>query len=704
MSEEIYAGIDLGTTNTLACFFRKGKLRFAKFPGSGKLIPSVLYVDERKKIHVGETAKQMMSLDPQNGIRSAKTDMGNAAKIWNCRGLTFTPTEVAAEILKAVRQAVIKAMKCGDDAVVRAVITVPAYFNSNQRDETKKAGQAAGIEVLQIITEPMAAAVAAGQDLELDKKILVADLGGGTFDLSVLAADNQHHTYRALDIDGDRHLGGDDFDMCLRNYLIQQIKKDCGVDLSSIEAAGLPQSDYYSVLHRIQEAAETAKTDLSDLEETKVLISELFQMGSEAYSFEEVLTRDQFNAICQPLYDKIFTRVRRFISQSKKFTPADLAAIILAGGSCYIPYIQEEMKTIFQQPIDTQMDLTTIVANGACYVAESLRGGMETEGEQTTVVIEDIIAHSLGVQADEKGKAVLSKILEKGDVYPCEKSRHYTTTRDFQTVIPIDIYEAGSDCEDKEEIENHDFYGSMELTDIPAERAGKVDINVTFSYDQSGCLTVTAKDEGSGISKKIMIHKGEKVKASSTAAAAADMVVLLDTSGSMSSMIARGPMKGKRSMDAAVDAYKTLVTELVDLRQNQVALLTYDDTTVIRAPLTHSLDQLIAAAKYADCNPAGTQIYPALTAAKDLFATAGSRKFILVITDGYFLDDPSQARRLAEQLKDKGITIICVGAGDDVDHNMLERYASAGFVYTIKSMGELADTFKTISERIRLKE
>ena len=348
------------------------------------------------------------------------------------------------------------------------------------------------------------------------------------------------------------------------------------------------------------------------------------------------------------------------------------------------------------------MDLTTIVATGACYVAESLRGGMETECEQT-VVIEDIIAHSLGVQADENGNAVLSKILEKGDIYPCEKTRHYTTTRDFQTVIPIDIYEAGSDCEDKKDIDNHDFYGSMELTDIPAERAGKVDINVTFSYDQSGCLTVTAKDEESGISKQITIRKGEKQKTSRTTAVSTDMVVLLDTSGSMSHIISKGPMYGTTSMEAAVDAYLTLIRELVDLQQNRVALLTYDDAKVC-IPLTHSLSDLTSITSDIGSKPAGTQIRPALTAASDLFTDTDSRKFILVITDGYFLDDSTQVRSLATQLKNQGITIICVGAGDSVDRAMLKRYASPDFVYTIESMGELADTFKTISERIRLKE
>ena len=365
--------------------------------------------------------------------------------------------------------------------------------------------------------------------------------------------------------------------------------------------------------------------------------------------------------------------------------------IIVDCVSCYIPYIHMEMKNNFNQPVYTQMVLTTIVATGACYVAESLRGGMETEGEQ--VVIEDIIAHSLGILvADKNGNDVLSKIIDKGEVYPCQKSRPYTTTRDWQTVIPIDIYEAGADCEDKKEIENHDFYGNMELTDITAKKAGEVKINVTFAYDQSGCLTVTAEEDESGISKQIMIHKGEKAKVFSTKVMSADMVVLLDTSGSMDGS----------SMQAALEAYKTLVTDLVDLSQNRVALITYDNFAVKRAPLTHSLDELLLATNnVVACG--GTEIYPALTEAKGLFEANASRKFVLIITDGYF-DDDSRGRPLSEEMKANDITIICIGAGNGVYYNTLEGYASSGMVYTIKSMDELADTFRTISERIQLKE
>ena len=234
----------------------------------------------------------------------------------------------------------------------------------------------------------------------------------------------------------------------------------------------------------------------------------------------------------------------------------------------------------------------------------------------------------------------------------------------------------------------------MGLTDITARKAGEVKINVTFAYDQSGCLTVTAEEDESGISKQIMIHKGEKAKVFSTKVMSADMVVLLDTSGSMDGS----------SMEAALEAYKTLVTELVDLSQNRVALITYDDFAVRRAPLTHSLDELLRPAKSIEARCfAGTEIYPALTEAKGLFEANASRKFVLIITDGGFGYD-YLGRPLSEEMKANDITIICIGAGDGVDYNTLEGYASSGMVYTIKSMDELADTFRTISERIQLKE
>lgn len=710
---EIYLGIDLGTTNTLACFFKNGKMRLAKFSGSGKLLPSVLFVDEKGKIYVGSRAETRMTIDPQNGIRSSKTEMGNTQKTWTCHGKTFTPTQVAAEILKTVRQSVLKSMKAEENTPLRAVITVPAYFNANQRDETKKAGQAAGIEVLQIITEPMAAAIAAGKELDLNKKILVADLGGGTFDVSVLEADTQHHLYKALDIDGDRHLGGDDFDQLLTQHIIQLVEEDCGVDLTSAAASGLELQAYYSVVNSLRRAAEAAKKELSEADETEIEIPALFAVGNQVYNFSHTLTREEFNRICQPLYKKIFDRVQQFISHSQRFQPADLGRIILAGGSCYIPYIQQRMASIFQQPVDTQMDLTTMVAQGACLVAESLRGGMEmasgaaAESELAEPIkIQDIIAHSLGVQSENKrGQLVLSKILAKGDPYPCENTEYYTTTRDFQTVIPVEIYEAGADAEEKAAIENHDFYGSFELTDIPPERAGGASIAVKFSYDISGCLTVTATDLHGGQSKQLVIHKGEKpVQKAARAGMPTDLIILLDTSGSMT----HREIAGKTRMDEAKAAYIKLIREFIDLQQNRVALLTYDDNTKVIKDFSHDAKKLIDdvyTSIYA--NAAGTSIGPALQKAAQLFEAQSKkevRKVAIVLTDGEFLDDVPATRNIAKKLKEQGIQIICIGAGKAANKKVMEAYASPDFVYTIDSMAELADTFKTIAERIRLKE
>ena len=708
--EAIYVGIDLGTTNTLACFFKNGKMKLAKFSGSGKLLPSILFVDASGKIYVGSKAKVRMSLEPQNGIRSAKTEMGNAQKTWTCHGQTFTPTQVAAEILKAVRQAVLKSMKAEDSTPIRAVITVPAYFNANQRDETKKAAQAAGLEVLQIITEPMAAAIAAGKELDLNKKIFVADLGGGTFDVSVLEADTRHHAYKALDIDGDHHLGGDDFDQILLQHLFQLVQADCGVDLTSPDASGLELMDYYSVVGSLRETAEEAKKELSGAEETEIEIPALFSLGSTTYNFSHTLTRDEFNQLCQPLYDKVFQRVQRFLSQSSRFQKKDIGAVILAGGSCYIPYIQEQMQQIFQQPVDTSMDLTTLVVNGACLVAESLRSGLGTDlgadasGEQAEpIVIQDIIAHSLGVQVvDDQDQLVLNKVLVKGEAYPCERTQYYTTDRDFQTDIPVDIYEAGADAEDKAAIENHDFYGSFVLENVPPERQRKARIAVTFSYDISGCLTVTAVDEHGGQTKQLVIHKGEKpVQAKATAGPATDMVVLLDASGSMRHI----NRSGKRSFDEAKAAYIKLVEDMVDLQKNRVALFTYEDSPQQISSLSHDRNELVAAACHMTCDVGGTYIYPALTAAAEAFPEKSKdKKVILILTDDYFLDDSPEAVQLARSLQQNQVQIICVGAGNDIDEKMLEKYASPNCVYTIDSMSQLADTFQTIAERIRLKE
>lgn len=546
---EIFVGIDLGTTNTLACYMRRGRPNFIRFAGSGEMLPSVLYVDAEKNIFVGEKAKKRGVIDPLNVIRSSKTYMADFGKTWTVHEKTFTPTQVAAEILSEVKRQIIKKLHCDDETKISAVITVPAYFTANQKDETKKAGIDAGFNVLQIITEPMAAAVAVVHELGLDEKIFVVDLGGGTFDISVLQADQKNRTYRALDIDGDRKLGGDDFDALIYEYFIELIQRDTKLDLSEQEISGLDYNEYYSMTGRVREAAEDAKIALSEQENYTADLMNLFTYRGKTYDFTVDLTRDKFNEICQPLYDKVTSRIKKFIADSDKFKLDEIGTVILAGGSCHIPKVKADVENIFGKRTDTQLDLGTLVAVGACFVAQTF-SGVKTEIEQVegseqtetlepaekisqteiqdaqiesqvtpvegqdvpaeTEKFEDIISHSLGVEvlAPDGISRVLSKIIFKGDVYPCEKTKLYTTTMDNQTSIPIYIYEAGSDCENIADIDAHEFYGDLFLEIDDNEPAGVPVINVTFSYDKSGTLEVTARDEKSGVNKTVTITKG----------------------------------------------------------------------------------------------------------------------------------------------------------------------------------------------------
>ena len=442
---EIFIGIDLGTTNTLACYLKNGKPDFIRFSGKS-LLPSVLYVDEDGSIVIGKNAKKRGAIDPLNVIRSSKTYMADAKKTWKIGGKTFNPTEVATEILKEVKAQTLKKLKCPPDTTVNAVITVPAYFNGNQKDETKKAGAAAGLKVQQIITEPMAAAVAAVRELELNEKIFVVDLGGGTFDISVLEADQVNHVYRAIDVDGDRKLGGDDFDKIIYDYFIGIIQDDLGLDLSSQKKSGLDHNEYYSMTGRVLDEAEKAKIDLSDSTSVEVDIPNLFYYNGKNYNFNIELTREEFDNICKPIYDKIISRITKFIETSDKFKVSEISTIILAGGSCYIPKVREEVEKIFGKKADSQLDLDTLVAIGACFVAESINGGLAFQPK-------DILSHSLGVEvlSPNGKKMILSKILKKGEEYPCEFSKVYTTAQNNQTTVPIYIYEAGDDAEDVEE-------------------------------------------------------------------------------------------------------------------------------------------------------------------------------------------------------------------------------------------------------------
>ncbi len=490
MSCDYVLGIDLGTTNTLACYFVGGKKRLLKFAPSGTILPSVIFNDG-DKVTVGQAALNQGVIQPENMISSSKTYIGNLEinKIWKCGGREFTPTDVAIEILSEVRRQFVKRAKIDADSEIGAVITVPAYFNDNQRDETRKAGEAAGFKVMWILEEPTAAAIEAIHEKQLDKKVFVVDIGGGTFDLSVLEADHENHTYRAIAIDGDDRLGGDNFDKLIQQRLIQKIEDDAKINLDSADTAMIDELEYNKLMNRLLIESRNVKENLSEMQEYEINLPNFAKFDGKDYSLEMTLTRAEFDEICQPLYDRIFDKLNHFARDNKNFWLEDIGHVVMAGGSCYIPYIRERIARDLGIIPDDDLDMSRLVVIGAARVAEAKNGGLEG-----SIEIQSVLAHSLGVEIMlSDGTIIFDKLLEKDTPYPCAVTCEYETTYDNQTRIDVNIYEAGD--EDELDLRFHRYRGTLSLQNLPAAPRGEVYVDVKFEYTEDQRLKVTAIDK-----------------------------------------------------------------------------------------------------------------------------------------------------------------------------------------------------------------
>lgn len=681
---ENVVGIDLGTTNTLACWQKGGKLALVKFPGSHNMLPSALYVDTDGKQYVGQGAKSRGKADPGNMIGSSKTKMGKTREeaSWECNGKTYGATDVATEILKEVRRQFIKQARLAGDAEIGAVITVPAYFNSNQKDETRKAAEAAGFHLIQLITEPMAAAVAAMNELDLpNRKSLVFDLGGGTFDLCVLEADQENHFYNTVEIDGDSELGGDDFDKLICEWLKRLVAEDTGGNFSSPATAGMDETSYNLFLAKLREIAEMAKCELSDSHESKISVPDLLP----GFDLDIKLSRDEFNEYCKPLYDRIFTRAERFLkAHPEKFTQDDIGEIILAGGSCHIPYIEEKVADIFGRQPRSDLDKSLLVVKGAALVAQWLNSGMET---RTT----EILSHSLGLSVYEKGKDVFHILLPKSTPYPAKRKKTFTTAADNQESIVLKIYEAGHDREDSVDLADHDFYGSMLLDGIEIAPRGVPQIEVCFDYDRSGCLTVSATDLATGASRSLAIRKGEHLEEAGTGTAAPmDIMLLMDTSGSMSGT----------EIEEAKRASHLLVNKLIDFSRHRMGLISFNTNSKINMPLTTDQEALIREIDALKTN-GGTIMEKALRKARRAMHDNDRKRVVILATDGDDFDKEATLG-VARAMRRDGFRIITIGAGPKVVKEFLEEVAEEGDFHTVENMAGLASAFEEIINKLTL--
>ncbi len=562
---KIAVGIDLGTTNSVLAYMENGQLKFVRFQGVESL-SSVIFIDDKNNISVGRQAKNRAVTKPENFIKSSKAFMGDNNKYWNINNKKYSPTDVATEILKAF----VKALNKDGFTEIEAVITVPAYFKSNQIEETKKAGEKAGLIVKQIITEPMSAAVAYAFDDKVNQKLFVFDIGGGTFDVSVLEVKDKN--YNTIMIDGDAKLGGDDFDQIIYEHFLSHIRRNKAINLSTFDKSGLSQDEYNKAVYSLLNQAEEAKKALSESLSFDVEIPNLF--GN--YSFQLTLNRADFENISNQIFNKIERIVDRSLNKNS-INKNDIDKIILVGGTAKIPKIQEFVTNYFGKTPYSDKPLDTLVAMGAAIVASN--------DNTMQVKINDIISHSLGIELiNDK----FSPILKKNQHYPISYTETYTTTSNYQKFIDINVFEG----EDLDNVNNNDFYGGFALTNIEHATRGVPKIEVTFEFDKNRILKVTARDirTNSTKSEKIEIDKGSRKKITPVVESF-DIVVMIDVSGSMCGY----------PLEKAQQACSYLVSNLIDLNVHKLALVEFESSAVILSNFTNDKNQILSAINRLSC-------------------------------------------------------------------------------------------------------
>lgn len=381
MGNKIYVGIDLGTTNTLVAYEKNGKPATLPFIGSGNVLPSVLYLDaETQAIEIGLDAYRNGNYAPENRIKSSKTFMGREM-VYNLpvkhgNPITMTPTDVAAEILKTVKKRIIKKLKLTENDEICAVITVPAAFSSYQKEETKKAAEMAGLHLLGLRPEPVAAAIAGAEGITANSMVFVVDIGGGTYDTAVVYLDENLNP-EIVSQEGDRELGGDDFDNIIYKYLLEKVGDELGIDLSDEQHANIPRDQYLFIVAEIRDGARKAKEELSNVEEYYVKFEKFVIDGynnNEPVHLSYKITRDRFNSLCKHIYARIEERLDKSIAafQNTGHSLDNITHLVLVGGSCYIPAVIELCERKVGKRASAQCDKTTAVAEGAGIMAKKL--------------------------------------------------------------------------------------------------------------------------------------------------------------------------------------------------------------------------------------------------------------------------------------------------------------------------------------------
>ncbi|ADV45742.1 molecular chaperone DnaK [Nitratifractor salsuginis] len=490
-------GIDLGTTNSAMAVYENGEAKIIPNKEGKNTTPSVVAFTDKGEVLVGDPAKRQMVTNPEKTIYSIKRIMGlmcneekakeakerlpyhvvdkNGACAVEIDGKIYTPQEISAKILMKLKE---DAEAYMGQPVTDAVITVPAYFNDAQRKATKEAGTIAGLNVLRIINEPTAAALAYGLEKKESENIAVYDLGGGTFDVTILETGDG--VVEVLATGGDAFLGGDDFDNRIIDYVVEEFKKEHGIDLKADIMA----------LQRLKEAAENAKKELSTATETEINLPFITADQTGPKHLVMKITRAKFESLIEDLVDKTITKVQEVLKDSG-LSKDEIKAVVLVGGSTRIPLVQRKVKEFFGKEPNKSVNPDEVVAIGA-----AIQGGV-LSGEVKDVLLLDVTPLSLGI---ETLGGVTTKIIEKGTTIPVKKSQIFSTAEDNQPAVTIHVVQG-----EREFAKDNKSLGMFELTGIPPAPRGVPQIEVTFDIDANGILTVSAVDKSTGKSQEIKI-------------------------------------------------------------------------------------------------------------------------------------------------------------------------------------------------------